>query len=415
MELNAFLHFGLNTFTDREWGYGDEDPNLFQPAHLDSDGIARVLAEAGFKGVILTCKHHDGFCLWPTKTTGHSIRKSSWRNGNGDVVREFADAAKRRGLAFGIYLSPWDRNNAAYGTPKYIEIYRAQLTELLTNYGPIFEVWHDGANGGDGYYGGAREKRTIDKQTYYDWPNTWELVRNLQPGAVIFSDVGPDIRWVGNEKGIAGDPCWATFDPLGEKGGPAAPGDVDTKTSQTGTPNGSHWMPAECDVSIRPGWFWHASENAKVKTPEELMQLYFNSVGRGAGLLLNVPPNRDGRFSDEDKEALRGFGKLHAATFASKKPWDGAGAISGNRVTLRFPDRVKISVIRLRENIREGQRIQRVSIEGATNNADWHPIAQITSVGNCRLIRLEQPVSVTRISLQVEGPGEGLLSEIGFY
>ena len=263
METNAFLHFTVNTFTDKEWGYGDEDPNVFNPVKFDADAMVAALAGAGMRGVILTAKHHDGFCLWPTATTDHSVRASSWRGGKGDVVREIAEAARRRNLRFGVYLSPWDRNNPAYGTPKYIEIYRAQLTELLTHYGPIFEVWHDGANGGDGYYGGAREKRTIDKRTYYDWPRTWELIRKLQPDAVIFSDVGPDVRWVGNERGIAGDPCWATYDPVSADGGPASPGDVREKDSPAGTRHGSHWLPAECDVSIRPGWFWHERENPR--------------------------------------------------------------------------------------------------------------------------------------------------------
>src|ERR1039458_5318255 len=213
METTAFLHFTVNTFTDKEWGYGDEDPNIFQPAKFDADAIIEALAAAGMRGVILTCKHHDGFCLWPTKTTDHSVRESSWRSGQGDAVRDLSAAAARRKLLFGVYASPWDRNNPTYGSPAYIDIYRRQLTELLTGYGPIFEGWHDGANGGDGFYGGARDKRTIDKRSYYDWPNTWALVRKLQPGAAIFSDVGPDVRWVGNERGIAGDPCWATYDP----------------------------------------------------------------------------------------------------------------------------------------------------------------------------------------------------------
>ncbi|MGC2657809.1 MAG: alpha-L-fucosidase, partial [Bryobacteraceae bacterium] len=186
LEAYSFLHFSVNTFTDREWGNGDEDPNVFQPQAFDPDSIVTTIKEAGMKAVILTCKHHDGFCLWPTQTTEHSIRHSSWRNGKGDVVRDISEAARRQGLLFGVYLSPWDRNNAAYGKPEYIPLYRRQLTELLTNYGPIFEVWFDGANGGSGYYGGANETRTIDKSTYYDWPNTWNLVRKLQPEAVIF-------------------------------------------------------------------------------------------------------------------------------------------------------------------------------------------------------------------------------------
>ena len=224
LEQYAFLHFTVNTFTDREWGNGDEDPKIFNPFAFDADAIVKALAAGRMKGVILTCKHHDGFCLWPTATTEHSVRNSAWRGGKGDVVREISDAAARHGLKFGVYLSPWDRNNAAYAKPEYVKIYRDQLRELLTGYGPIFEVWHDGANGGDGYYGGAREKRLIDKKVYYDWPNTWDMVRSLQPNAVIFSDAGPDLRWVGNESGFANETCWATYDPVGEQGDAAAPG-----------------------------------------------------------------------------------------------------------------------------------------------------------------------------------------------
>jgi alpha-L-fucosidase len=315
LETTAFLHFTVNTFTDKEWGYGDEDPNLFAPAHFDADAIVAPLADAGMKGVILTAKHHDGFCLWPTSTTDHSVRSSSWQSGKGDVVGAIAGAARRHGLEFGVYVSPWDRHQEDYGTPAYLSIYRRQLTELLTGYGPIFEVWHDGANGGDGFYGGARQKRTIDKNTYYDWPRTWELIRKLQPGAVIFSDVGPDVRWVGNERGIAGDPCWATYDPVGVDGGPASPGNVRAQESPVGHRHASHWLPAECDVSIRPGWFWHAAENAKVKTPAQLIQLYYQSAGRGANLLLNIPPNREGLLQQEDIQSLRAFGQYRRATF----------------------------------------------------------------------------------------------------
>src|ERR1017187_2083085 len=217
LETTAFLHFSINTFTNKEWGYGDEDPALFNPAALDANAIVSALAAGGMRGVILTCKHHDGFCLWPTATTKHHVSGT-------DIVREISLAAARRGLAFGVYLSPWDRNNAAYGQPEYVNIYRQQLTELLSNYGPIFEVWFDGANGGDGFYGGAREKRVIDRNTYYDWAPTWGVVRRPQPDAVMFSDIGPDVRWVGNERGIAGDPCWAAYDPVGADGGVAGIG-----------------------------------------------------------------------------------------------------------------------------------------------------------------------------------------------
>jgi alpha-L-fucosidase len=407
LETTAFLHFTINTFTDKEWGYGDEDPNLFQPARFDADAIVAALADAGMRGVILTCKHHDGFCLWPTKTTEHSIRATSWRGGKGDVVRDIAEAARRKGLLFGVYLSPWDRNAASYGTPKYVEMYRAQLTELLTNYGPIFEVWHDGANGGDGFYGGAREKRTIDKRTYYDWPNTWALVRKLQPGACIFSDVGPDIRWVGNERGIAGDPCWATYDPVAKDGGPASPGDVREKESPTGHRNGRHWLPAECDVSIRPGWFWHARENGRVKTPAQLIDLYYKSVGRGANLLLNVPPNRDGLLNAEDIASLHGFGDWRRATF-------GKAVASGRGLELKLPRPAAFHVIRLREDIRKGQRVDAAVIERL--DGDWKPIANVTSIGPRRIVKLDEPVTAARLRLRVtQSSAAPILSEFAVY
>jgi alpha-L-fucosidase len=430
LETTAFLHFTVNTFTDKEWGYGDEDPNIFQPAKFDADAIVEALAAAGMRGVILTCKHHDGFCLWPTKTTDHSIRNSSWRAGQGDVVRDLSAAAARHKLAFGVYVSPWDRNNPNYGSAAYIDIYRRQLTELLTDYGPIFEVWHDGANGGDGFYGGAREKRTIDKRVYYDWPTTWELVRKLQPRASIFSDVGPDVRWVGNERGIAGDPSWAAYDPVGANGGPASPGDVRERESPAGTRHGSHWLPAECDVSIRPGWFWHQTDNARVKTPAQLIDLYYKSAGRGANLLLNVPPNRDGLLQAEDIAALRAFGDYRRATFARNlaakakitasnvrgkaRQYAASNLVDGRGDTFWAADDAALTpevvfdlggpaafnVIRVCEAIRLGQRIDAVAVD-QWNGGDWQPLATATSIGARRLIRLEKRVETNRVRLRV--------------
>lgn len=430
LETTAFLHFTVNTFTNKEWGYGDEDPNLFNPTAFDPDAIVGALADAGMRGVILTCKHHDGFCLWPTATTEHSVKASSWRAGKGDVVRDISEAARRRGLGFGVYLSPWDRNSAVYGRPEYLEIYRRQLTELLTGYGEIFEVWHDGANGGDGYYGGAREKRTIDKNTYYDWRRTWDLVRRLQPGAVIFSDVGPDVRWVGNERGIAGDPCWAAYDPVGADGGPASPGNVRERESPTGTRHGTRWLPAECDVSIRPGWFWHESENARVKTPAQLIDLYYKSAGRGANLLLNVPPNRQGLLEREDIASLKAFGDYRRATFernllsgakaaASQirgdqlkygpaNLTDGRGdtywatddAVLTADATFDLPRPITFQVIRVREAIRFGQRLDGIAVE-RWNAGAWETVAAAPSVGPRRMIRLDRPVSAERLRLRV--------------
>jgi len=445
LEFTGFLHFTVNTFTDREWGYGDEDPNIFNPAKFDAGAIVAALAAGGMRGVILTCKHHDGFCLWPTKTTGHSVRNSAWRAGKGDVVREISEAARRHNLKFGVYLSPWDRNSAEYGKPGYLQIYRQQLTELLTGYGEIFEVWHDGANGGDGFYGGAREKRTIDKNTYYQWPGTWDLVRRLQPGAVIFSDVGPDVRWVGNERGIAGDPCWETFDPVGADGGPASPGNVREKESPTGHRHGSKWLPPECDVSIRPGWFWHEKENGRVKQPAQLIDLYYQSVGRGGTLLLNVPPNRDGLLEAEDIASLQGFGGYLRKTFGANlaarakasasnirgedKAYAPANLLDGRPetfwatddsvltadATIEFARPATFNVIRIREEIRFGQRVDAVAIEN-WNGGTWEPLARATSIGARRLIRLEHPVTAARLRLRVtQASASPVLSEFAVF
>jgi alpha-L-fucosidase len=399
-----FLHFTVNTFTDKEWGYGNEDPRIFNPTAFDADSIMETLRNAGSKGVILTCKHHDGFCLWPTQTTDHCIRSSPYRNGKGDLVREISDAAHRHGMKFGVYLSPWDRNQNTYGTPQYLQIYRRQMHELLTNYGPIFEIWHDGANGGDGYYGGAREKRIIDKLNYYDWPGTWGLERSLQPNAVIFSDVGPDVRWVGNEKGIAGETCWATYAPRSPHGGAGAPGDIVEAEATSGTRDGKYWMPAECDVSIRPGWFWHATENSKVKTPEELLELYFNSVGRGASFLLNVPPDRRGLIHENDAASLRQFGKLVQEIFSQdltaghRLRVEEAGDATNFLLDLSHP--VSFDVVRIKERIELGQRIGRFEVE-TWQQSEWRPLVEGTSIGMCRLCRLEMPIQAQRLRLRI--------------
>ncbi len=419
LEFYTFLHFTVNTFTDKEWGYGDENPAIFNPSAFNADAIVEVLKDAGSKGVILTCKHHDGFCLWPTVTTEHSIKQSPYKNGKGDIVREISDAAHRAGLRFGVYLSPWDRNQAAYGTPQYIGIYRQQMRELLSNYGRVFEIWHDGANGGDGYYGGAREKRVIDKLRYYDWPHTWALERELQPDAAIFSDVGPDVRWVGNEKGIAGETCWATYTPRSPAGGTGSPGDIVEAEATSGTRDGKYWMPAECDVSIRPGWFWHPAENDKVKSPGELLNLYLDSVGRGASFLLNVPPDRRGLIHENDADSLRTFGEVLRLTFSRDL---GAGArrsITGSplqrQITLDLPGVRQFNIVRLREDIAIGQRVGAFSVESWQNGA-WQTFGNGTSIGICRILRSAQPVRTNRLRLRItQSPVEPVLSEIGLY
>jgi len=423
MEYYGFLHFTVNTFTDKEWGYGDESPKVFDPTDFDADQIVRTAKAGGMKGLILTAKHHDGFCLWPSKYTEHSVKNSPWKNGRGDVVREMSNACKRHGLKFGVYLSPWDRNHKAYGRPGYITYYRNQLRELLTQYGDIFTVWFDGANGGDGFYGGAREMRRIDNRTYYDWKNTRKIVRDLMPMAVMFSDVGPDFRWVGNEHGFAGEPCWATLNP-----GDGVPGGTKANLNQGERP-GTHWIAPECDVSIRPGWFYHASQDAQVKTPAKLLEIYYKSVGRGSCLNLNLPPDRRGQIHENDVAALKEFRRILDETFAHDLAQDAqirANNVRGNRkvfaarqvtdgdkltywatdddkttgeLILTWDQPVTFNVVSLREYLPLGQRIEKFVVEQWQNGA-WSELAKATSIGSRRLLRTT-PVTTTQVRVRI--------------
>src|SRR5678816_1960164 len=302
MEYYFFFHFGPNTFTDKEWGHGDEPEDIFNPIDLDCRQWVRIAKQAGAKGVIITAKHHDGFCLWPSKYSKHTVRESKWKNGKGDVLKELSRACKEYGLKFGVYISPWDRNHPKYGTSAYNDVFVNMMKEIFTTYGPIWELWWDGANG-EGPNG---------KKQVYDWDRFKKTVRQLSPNTVVFSDVGPDVRWCGNEKGIAGETNWNLLDTAGFTPGAGAP-PVDTLNH--GNLNGKNWIPAECDVSIRPGWFYHKEEDEKVKTPEQLFQLYLKSVGRGANLLLNVPPDRRGMINEKDSAALVGFKHLREESF----------------------------------------------------------------------------------------------------
>jgi len=422
MEFYGFIHFTINTFTGKEWGYGDESPSLFNPTDFDAEQIAGTAAAAGMKGLILTCKHHDGFCLWPSKYTEHSVKNSPWRNGRGDVVKEIAAACRKYRLKFGIYLSPWDRNHKDYGRPEYLTYFRNQLRELLTSYGPIFEIFFDGANGGDGYYGGARETRRIDRDTYYDWPTTWNLVRGLQPDTCLFSDAGPDIRWVGNERGIAGDPCWSTLNR-----DDFAPGRADEARLNRGDRPGSHWVPAECDVSIRPGWFYHADEDSKVKSAVALVDLYYLSAGRGASFLLNLAPDRRGQIPDVDVNSLREFRRILDATFAkdyaqgarvsasdTRGPgfsprnvidrrldtyWTTADQVKTPELILQLNREQTFNVVRVREYLPLGQRVEAFAVD-IRKDHEWREFARGTSIGNCKLVRAE-PVTTTKVRLRI--------------
>ncbi|MFB3853760.1 MAG: alpha-L-fucosidase [Vicinamibacterales bacterium] len=439
LEFYGFVHFTVNTFTDREWGYGDEPETLFDPASLDVRQWVRVARDAGMEALILTAKHHDGFCLWPSRFTEHSVRRSPWKSGAGDLVGDLSRACAEAGLKFGVYLSPWDRNHAEYGRPSYIAYYRNQLRELLTGYGPIFEVWFDGANGGDGYYGGAREARRIDRATYYDWQNTWNIVRELQPDAVIFSDAGPDVRWVGNERGVAFETSWCTIDPRG-----LYPGYENYAAIAAGSPEGTTWMPPEVDVSIRPGWFYHEAENDHVKTVEHLVRIYEESVGRGANLLLNIPPDRRGLIPETDASRLREFARTIEATYRTdiarlatatssetrgNLTQFGAGRVNDGdpgtywatdddvraaTLELRWPEPVRFDRVVLSEAIALGQRVEAWTVE-AESGGRLAPVAGGTTIGRKRIVTFD-PVTSARLRVSITmARACPVLSDIGVY
>ena len=395
-KLALFLHFGVNTVTDREWGDGHEDPAIFDPASLDARQWARAARAAGARALILTAKHHDGFCLWPSRVTTHSVARSPWRGGAGDVVREFTDACKKEGLRAGLYLSPWDRNAPVYGdSSRYNDFYSDQLTELLTRYGPIAEVWFDGANG----------ERPNGRRQVYDWPRVFGLVRRLQPRAVMFSDAGPDVRWCGNEAGVAGDPNWSTMDPAAVPY-PGAPGDAVIAALQHGDPQGSVWRPAEVDVSIRPGWFHHPAEDERVKTVDQLTEIWFTSVGRNSKLLLNVPPTRDGLLHATDVARLTALRAQLTSVFAEdfarnrRVRWRATGP--GSAVAeVDLGRTVSAGVVRLEEDIVQGQRVARYAVHGSVEGA-WRELARGTTVGHRKLDRFD-PAPVRKVRVTVEG------------
>lgn len=440
MEMNAFVHFTTNTFTDREWGYGDESNDVFNPTAVNAEQWAKTLQETGFKTMILTCKHHDGFCLWPSEFTEHSVKNSPYKNGKGDIVKEASDACKMYGLKFGVYLSPWDRNRADYGQTSYLTYYRNQLKELFTKYGPIVEMWFDGANGGDGYYGGAREKRKINGATYYDWPKTLDLVRSMSPNVIFFSDAGPGVRWVGNERGIAGETNWNTIttDTLY-----AGKGGIE-KLLNTGQADGKNWIPAEVDVSIRPGWFYHAKEDSLVKTPEKLLSIYLSSVGRGSTLLLNIPPDRRGLFHENDVKSLRGFAellkkefgnnlaanaKVSADTYRGNQKkfapanltdgnketyWTTDDAITTGSVVITLAKSQTIKYILLQEYIKLGQRVQSFTVEACKDN-HWEKIAAATTIGYKRILKID-PIAAQKIRVTItQSKACPILSNIELY
>ena len=394
MEMYAFIHYSLNTYTDQEWGFGNEDPQLFNPSDLDCRQWARVCKQAGMRGIIFTAKHHCGFCLWPSAYTEYSVKNSPWKQGKGDVVRELADACREEGLKFAVYLSPWDRNHPEYGRPAYVTYFRNQLRELLTNYGDIFEVWFDGANGGDGWYGGANETRKIDRTTYYEWPETYRMIRQLQPHCLIWNDGSDrgDLRWVGTEAGNVGETNWSLLNHDGE---------VTWPMLHYGLEDGDSWVPGETNTSIRPGWFYHETENEHVKSLSKLMDTYYKSVGRNSTLLLNFPIAPNGRIHPTD--SLRGiaFNKMIHEVFKTDltplESWCSPLSSPEGGLILQFDKPTTFNRFVVEEDIRYGQRVKKFALE-AEVDGQWVP--------------LEDELVTSRPSIQ-GGDGGGSLTTIG--
>lgn len=440
METYAFIHFGLNTFNDREWGYGDTDPKTFNPTNLDCEQWAQTLVKAGMKGVILTAKHHDGFCLWPFEGTDYSVKNSPWKNGQGNVVKELSEACKKFGLKFAVYLSPWDRHQANYGTPEYLPYFYAQLHDLLTNYGPVFEVWFDGANGGDGWYGGAKDIRTIDRKNYYNYPRIYEMLDSIQPQAIIFSDGGPGCRWVGNEKGFAGATNWSFL-----RKGEVHPGYDKSYELQYGHPDGNQWVPAECDVSIRPGWFYHPEEDDRVKSPDQLVDLYYRSVGHNATLLLNFPVDRRGLIHPVDSANAVRFHEmiqqqLKTNLVAGMTPkvsnerggdfvasaltddnfdtyWATEDGVTTADIEFSFDTPTRMNRMMLQEYIPLGQRVKAFVVEYLDKDT-WLPVKlneETTTIGYKRLLRFET-VETKGMRIRItDARGPLCLSNVGVY
>lgn len=449
-EFYLFTHFGPNTFTDLEWGKGTEKEEVFNPTALDCRQWCRIAKAAGARGIIITAKHHDGFCLWPSKYSTHTIAQSTWRNGKGDVVRELADACKEYGLKLGIYLSPWDRNHPKYGTPEYNEVFVNMMKEVVARYGPLFEFWWDGANG-EGPNG---------KKMVYDFPKFERTMRSIAPNTAVFSDIGPDMRWVGNENGIAGSTNWAMLDTAGFKRGAGGPS---TDSLNSGNINGKLWCPAECDVSIRPGWFYHKKEDSAVRTPEKLFDLYLKSVGRGANLLLNVPPDRRGLFTTFDSAALIGFKKLRDESFRIsllKQPGvtitvgvpdngsssgikSGTGSVTSlrkltddnaqtfvslggksanakesdypnNTINIQFPAPAAINCILLQEPIQMGQRVKSFLIRVTRDDGTVFEISR-TTIGHKRIVTFPRQLAKSVHIIVKDAKATPLISEIGVY
>ena len=401
MEMYAFIHYSLNTYTDQEWGFGNEDPKLFNPKNLDTRQWVRTCKNAGMKGIIFTAKHHCVFCMWPSEYTEYSVKNSPWKNGQGDVVRELADACKKEGLRFAVYLSPWDRNHAEYGRKEYVTYFRNQLRELLTNYGDVFEVWFDGANGGNGWYGGANETRTIDRLTYYEWDDTYTMIRELQPGCVIWNDGANrrgDLRWVGTEAGNIGQRNWSMM---------SSTKDPEWGDLHYGMEDGDVWCPGETNTSIRPGWFYHATEDGHVKSLSKLMDTYYKSVGRNSTLLLNFPIMPNGLISPID--SIRGtvFANMVREIFDHDLAKGIKPKKEGNTFTLNFKRPTTFNRFMVCEDIRRGQQVKKFTLEAFVDGewkalqdelADWGD--GLETIGRKRIICFPE-VTATRLRMTI--------------
>lgn len=441
VETYALVCFNLVTFEDKEWGYGDADPAIFNPTDFSAEQVVNTAKDGGLNGIILVCKHHEGFCLWPTKTTGYNITKSPWKNGEGDMVKEFQQACEKAGMKFGVYLSPWDRNSAVYGQPGYIPIYYEQLRELLTGYGELFEVWFDGANGGDGWYGGADTIRNIDRFSYYGWDSIYSIVRELQPNAVIFSDMG-DVRWVGNEEGFAGETSWCMYTPKGrDDDDKPAPGYTKYWEGVEGHEDGKFWIPSECDFSIRPGWYYHEDQNHEVKSAEVLFDHYLKTVGRNASFNLGLPPDTRGIMHEKDVESLRGFKKILDQAFKSnlalkqklstntaRKGYPGINLLDGDPRTywaapegqntaeliLKLDEAREINAILLQEYIPLGQRVKSFTLE-VKQDDDYVAVEEATTIGYKRILTFDK-IRTDELKITItDSRAAPVLSEIQLY
>jgi alpha-L-fucosidase len=422
LEFQAFAHFGMDTFTDREWGQGTEDPKLFNPTDFDAGQWVEAVKAAGVRGVIVTAKHHDGFCLWPSRFTAHSVKASPWKNGQGDVVREVADACRKAGLKFGVYLSPWDRHEPSYGdSPRYNEHFKNQLRELLTGYGEISEVWFDGAcaEGPNG------------KRQAYDWEGYWSLIRELRPGAVI-SIMGPDVRWIGNEAGVSRESEWSVIpvaqtddapaekDPGGIAGLDAMAQDLGSfgRIASVARLGGRLlWYPAQVDVSIRPGWFYHPAEDDKVKSLDQLLDIYYTSVGGNGQLLLNIPPDRRGRIHENDVQRLKELGDRLRATFAvnlAAGAKSAAIAVKSAAVEYDLGHVKTFNVAMIQEDIRSGQKVESFALD-VWDGTDWKEAARATTIGYKRLLRFPS-VRAGKARLRILSTrGRAAISDLGLF